>query len=90
MSATAETGSARLADLLRQARFEVLPLEGIEDEVRAHLPTEVKVTVTASPRRGLDATLDLTERLTAAGYSTVLQPGAEYRTTTIYRFSVAG
>jgi methylenetetrahydrofolate reductase (NADPH) len=71
MSATAETGSARLADLLRQARFEVLPLEGIEAEVRAHLPTDVKVTVTASPRRGLDATLDLTERLTAAGYSTV-------------------
>jgi methylenetetrahydrofolate reductase (NADPH) len=71
MSATAETGAARLADLLRNARFEVLPLEGIEDEVRSHLPTAVKVTVTASPRRGLDATLEVTERLTAAGYATV-------------------
>jgi methylenetetrahydrofolate reductase (NADPH) len=71
MSATAETGSARPADLLRNARFEVLPLEGIEAEVLEHLGTDVRLTVTASPRRGLDATLDLTERLTVAGYATV-------------------
>ena len=68
------TASARppgLADLLRNTRFEVLPLEGIEEQVREHLSTEVKLTVTASPRRGLDTTLQLTERLTAAGYATV-------------------
>src|SRR5919112_1214445 len=59
-----------LAGLLRNARFEVLPLEGIEEHVLAALPTDVKVTVTASPRRGLAATLELTERLTAAGYLT--------------------
>jgi methylenetetrahydrofolate reductase (NADPH) len=59
-----------LADLLRNARFEVLPLEGIEDQVREHLDTDVKLTVTASPRRGLEPTLELTERLTAAGYAT--------------------
>jgi methylenetetrahydrofolate reductase (NADPH) len=57
--------------LLRNARFEVLPLEGIEEQVRQHLGPDVKLTVTASPRRGLDATLELTERLTAAGYFTV-------------------
>jgi len=71
MGATAETGSASLAPLLRNARFEVLPLEGIEEQVLAHLGTDAKVTVTASPRRGLDATVELTERLTAAGYATV-------------------
>jgi methylenetetrahydrofolate reductase (NADPH) len=60
-----------LADLLRNARFEVLPLDGIEDEVLSELGTDVKVTVTASPRKGLDATLELTERLTRAGYATV-------------------
>lgn len=65
------TRSPGLAELLRRARFEVLPLEGIEDEVRAHLGTDTKITVTASPRRGLDVTLALTERLTAAGYRTV-------------------
>jgi methylenetetrahydrofolate reductase (NADH) len=73
---SAEPGSADgaaggLARLLRSARFEVLPLEGIEEQVLANLATDVKVTVTASPRRGLDATLELTERLTAAGYATV-------------------
>ena len=60
-----------LAGLLRNARFEVLPLAGIEEEVRANLGPDVKVTVTASPRRGLEATLELAERLTAAGYATV-------------------
>ena len=60
-----------LARLLRAARFEVIPLEGVEEQVLAHLPTDVKVTVTASPRRGLDATLELTERLTRAGYAAV-------------------
>jgi methylenetetrahydrofolate reductase (NADPH) len=68
-SATAETGSARLAELLRNARFEVL--DGIEEEVLEHLGKDVKLTVTASSRRGLDATLALTERVTAAGYATV-------------------
>jgi methylenetetrahydrofolate reductase (NADPH) len=71
MGTAAETGAARLADLLRGARFEVLPLDGIEEQVLEHLAADAKVTVTASPRRGLDATLQLTERLTAAGYATV-------------------
>ena len=63
--------SASLADLLRNARFEVLPLHGIEKKVRSALATDVKVTVTASPSRGIEATLDLTERLARAGYFTV-------------------
>jgi len=71
MNATAERGPASLADRLRHARFEVLPLEGIEEQVLAHLATDAKITVTASPRRGLEATVELTERLTAAGYATV-------------------
>jgi methylenetetrahydrofolate reductase (NADPH) len=58
-------------DLLRASRFEILPLDGIEDEVLAHLPRDAKVTVTASPRKGLEATLDLSERLSRAGYPVV-------------------
>ena len=38
---------------------------GIEETVLAHLETDVKVTVTASPRKGLDTTLELSERLGA-------------------------
>jgi methylenetetrahydrofolate reductase (NADPH) len=70
-SARADPEQARLADLLRHARFEVIPLDGIEDQVLAHLPKDVKVTVTASPRKGLDATLELAEHLTRAGYTAV-------------------
>jgi methylenetetrahydrofolate reductase (NADPH) len=62
---------AALATLLRRPRFEVLPLDGIEEQVLAHLGTEVKVTVTASPRKGIEATLELSERLAAAGYRVV-------------------
>ena len=57
-----------VADLLRRSRFEVLPLEGVEDEVLTHLDRDVAITVTASPSRGLDPTLELSERLVRAGY----------------------
>ena len=60
-----------VAQLLQNPRFEVLPLDGIEEEINEHLPTEVKVTVTASPRKGLEATLALSERLARAGYPVV-------------------
>jgi methylenetetrahydrofolate reductase (NADPH) len=63
--------AAAIAALLRRPRFEILPLDGIEDEIRSHLSTDARVTVTASPRKGLDATLDLSERLARAGYIVV-------------------
>jgi methylenetetrahydrofolate reductase (NADPH) len=70
-SASVESQSQTLAGLLRNSRFEILPLDGIEETVLAHLETDVKVTVTASPRKGLDATFDLSERLVSAGYRVV-------------------
>jgi methylenetetrahydrofolate reductase (NADPH) len=39
--------------------------------VLEHVPTEVKVTVTTSPRKGLEPTLELAERLAAHGYEVV-------------------
>jgi methylenetetrahydrofolate reductase (NADPH) len=57
--------------LLEHPRYEVLPLDGVEEQVLAHVPRDVKVTVTASPARGLDATLALTERLAGHGYAVV-------------------
>jgi methylenetetrahydrofolate reductase (NADPH) len=63
--------AAALAGLLRRPRFEILPLDGIEEQVRAHLGIDARVTVTASPRKGLEATLDLSERLARAGYRVV-------------------
>ncbi len=60
-----------LLGYLEHPRYEVLPLDGIEERVLAHVPREVKVTVTASPVKGLDVTLALSERLAAAGYAVV-------------------
>jgi methylenetetrahydrofolate reductase (NADPH) len=58
-----------LIEALKRPRYEILPLEGIAEEVGEQVARGVKLTVTASPRRGLDATLDLAERLSAAGYA---------------------
>ena len=58
----ATTVGPTVSELLRNSRFDILPLDGIEDQVREHLPTDVKVTVTASPRKGLEATLARSER----------------------------
>ena len=60
-----------LLGYLEHPRYEVLPLDGIEERVLAHVPREVKLTVTASPAKGLDVTLALSERLAAAGYAVV-------------------
>lgn len=63
--------SAQWLAALEHARFEVLPLDGIVDDVVASVPKSVKVTVTASPTKGLDPTLAVAERLAAHGYAVV-------------------
>jgi len=60
-----------LAELLRRPRYEVFPLPGIEDELVQHVPIDVKVTVTSSPRRGLEATLRLAEEVARRGFAVV-------------------
>ena len=47
-----------LADMLTSARYEVLPTAATEDKVLEHLAPDRTVTVTASPAKGLEATLD--------------------------------
>jgi methylenetetrahydrofolate reductase (NADPH) len=48
-----------------------MPTRGTEHAVLDWVPRDVTVTITASPTKGLDQTLDLTERLIAAGYQVV-------------------
>ncbi|MER5669276.1 hypothetical protein ABT113_53275, partial [Streptomyces mirabilis] len=57
--------------LLSSVRYEVLPAKATEDKVLAHVPRDVVVTVTASPVKGLEPTLDLVGRLAAHGYRVV-------------------
>jgi methylenetetrahydrofolate reductase (NADPH) len=58
----------RLAKALRYPRYEVIPLEVTEEQVLEHVPKEAKLTVTASPQKGVEVTLRLAERLAAQGY----------------------
>jgi len=64
-------GQTALIGFLRAPRYEVLPTEDIEGIVLAHVPHDVTITITASPRRGMDATITLAERLSKQGYKVV-------------------
>ena len=57
--------------LLRSPRYEVLPAKGTEQAVLDWVPAGMTLTVTASPVKGLEPTIALTERLTARGYRVV-------------------
>ena len=60
-----------VAELLTRSRYEVIPLAGAEEQVLEHVPREVTLTVTASPVKGLDHTLELAGKLAAHGYPVV-------------------
>lgn len=59
------------AGLLDHPRYEVLPTDTIEERVCAVVPRQVTVTVTASPNKGLEATLALAEAFSRHGYRAV-------------------
>jgi hypothetical protein len=63
--------AAVLVDFLRPPRLEVMPLDGVEQDLIAHVPPGLTLTVTSSPTRGVEATVALSERLAAHGYRVV-------------------
>jgi len=72
VSVAAPSGrAARIAELVERSRFEILPLDGIEERVLAVVPRDVTLTVTASPTKGLEPTLALAEALVGHGYAVV-------------------
>jgi len=60
-----------LTRFLTHPRYEVLPTEEAGELVEQNVPTEVTITVTSSPRRGIEATLALAEKLSSKGYEVV-------------------
>ena len=56
--------------MLRGSRFEIIPMRGVVEEA-AYLPPGATVTITGSPRKGIDATLDLSEQLEGLGFHIV-------------------
>jgi len=65
------SGLPGLARLLQAPRYEVIPAAATEQSVLTWVPRDLTITVTASPVKGLEPTLDLTERLAAQGYLVV-------------------
>jgi len=72
MAATTSTHTLTpVARLLGQSRYEVIPLAGVEEKVLEHVHRDVTITVTASPIKGLEPTLELSTSLASHGYSVV-------------------
>ncbi len=65
------SGLKQLGPLLAKARYEIFPTASAEAAVLDAVPRDVVVTVTASPTKGLEPTLAMTERLCAQGYRVV-------------------
>ncbi len=57
--------------MLDGVQFEVIPLAGVLEDTLAHLPAGARLTVTSSPRQGVDATIATALALAAAGFSAV-------------------
>ncbi len=63
-----QRANRRLAEFLRHPSYEVIPLERTEELVVEHVPNDIALTVTASPRKGTWATVELAGRLAGHGY----------------------
>ena len=67
---------SHLSHWLEHARFEIVPVAGIDERVREHMDCARTLTVTCSPRSGVDRTLDVAAALASAGYDVVPHIGA--------------
>ena len=65
-----DSGRSALATVLAEPTFELLPLKNATDQ-QAALPPGARVSVTASPAKGLEATVALSVRLEGAGFRVV-------------------
>ena len=87
----AETPAERAArlKLIEAATFEVIPLKSLDDAVGS-LPAGSRVSVTASATKGLDATLEVTERLLADGHDAVPHISARLVRDSAHTHAIAG
>jgi methylenetetrahydrofolate reductase (NADPH) len=67
---TIRDGATResLRGAINDLGFEVIPFKKTEQAVLDHVPKDVRLTVTASPAKGQDVTIDLTVALAGHGY----------------------
>ena len=69
-SKVSEAGREALARVLESPTFELIPLKNALDQA-AFLPAGATVSVTASPAKGIEATVALCEQLQAGGFRAV-------------------
>lgn len=77
------TPQQQLQHSLMNARFEVLPLRGAVEQVE-QLPAGTTVTVTSSPAKGTEATLDFAARVRAQGMRVIPHLAARLVTDTAH------
>ncbi len=65
-----DAGRAALREVLADPIFELLPLKSLPEQI-GHLPPGALVSVTASPAKGIDATVDWAARLQADGFRAI-------------------
>jgi methylenetetrahydrofolate reductase (NADPH) len=65
-----EAGRAALGKVLESPTFELLPLKNAFEQA-SHLPPGSTVSITASPAKGIEATLALADQLRNAGFRSV-------------------
>ncbi len=56
--------------LIENARYELVPLKSVHNQI-AHLPVSCSVSVTCSPTKGIEPTLELSAELNGAGHHAV-------------------
>ena len=67
MKEISDDTAKRIKEDLEKSYMEIIPVPGIEDKVDP-LPSDMYLAVTCSPTKGVDETLDLSEKLIGKGF----------------------
>ncbi|MEC9064823.1 MAG: methylenetetrahydrofolate reductase, partial [Pseudomonadota bacterium] len=67
MKEISDVTAKRIKEDLEKSYMEIIPVPGIEDKVNP-LPSDMYLAVTCSPTKGVDETLDLSEKLIGKGF----------------------
>ena len=70
MRKSSEVANKRIRKYLENAYMEIIPVPGIEDRIGTLQPN-MHVAVTCSPTKGVDTTLELSEKLIAQGFQVI-------------------
>jgi len=89
MSASGPAGAVGAGRLLARPRFELVPIGGVDEQI-SRIPRGATVSVTCSPRRGLEPTLLLSERLASMGFRGVPHVAARLVASRDHLAEVAG